>query len=210
MEIKLEKIGYNYGNLNIIKNFNYTFMNNSFTAIKGKSGSGKSTLLDIIGLVNNPNNGAVIYNDKVVSNIKYAKKIKYYRYYLSFIFQDFLLLPELSVEYNLSIASHFIKHKNKKDIYFNALKKVGLEDIDMKREINEFSGGEQQRIAIARAFIKPCDIILADEPTGALDYNNGKNIMDILKLLQNEGKTIIMVTHSDKFDEYFDNIISLE
>lgn len=212
MEIQLKNIEYSYGNRNILKNFNYTFEKASFTAIKGKSGSGKSTLLNIIGLVNNPSNGEVIYKHDIVSNIKYRKKIKYFRYYLSFIFQDFLLLPEMNVESNLLVASRFIK-KNKKDtynLYMSALKKVGMEDINLKRPVHEFSGGEQQRIAIARSFIKPCKIILADEPTGSLDYKNGKKVMDLLKELQKLGKTVIVVTHSNKFDDYFDDIINLK
>ncbi|TPR12151.1 ATP-binding cassette domain-containing protein [Apilactobacillus timberlakei] len=211
MDITLKNINYNYGSMDVLEHFNYKFKDNSFTAIKGKSGSGKSTLLNIIGLISNPNNGEVYYDDKVVSSCKYRKRIKYYRYYLSFIFQDFLLLPELSVEKNLSISANFItEHKKKKNIYIDALKKVGLGNIDIQRPVNEFSGGEQQRIAIARSFIKPCKLILADEPTGSLDYNNSKNIMDLLKLLQSLGKTIIMVTHSNKFDEYFDNVVHLD
>ncbi|TPR41223.1 ABC transporter ATP-binding protein [Apilactobacillus micheneri] len=209
MEIQLKNISYNYGNVDVLRDINYFFKENSFTAIKGKSGSGKSTLLNVIGLISSPDNGDIIYNNNNVSNIRYRKKIKYYRYYLSFIFQDFLLLPELSVEKNLAIASRF-SNQDKKQSYINALEKVGLGHIDIKRPVHEFSGGEQQRIAIARSFIKPCEVILADEPTGSLDFNNSKNVMDLLKLLQNLGKTIIMVTHSNKFDEYFDDIIYLD
>lgn len=211
MEVILNNVTKSYRNHTILKQINHDFKDNTFTAIKGSSGAGKSTLLNIIGLISEPSSGQVPFDQQIVSNISYSKRARYYRENLNFVFQNFLLVPELSVRENLAVASRFLKinRKQKEKLYVQALENVGLSNINLQQPVYTCSGGEQQRIAIARSFINPAQLILADEPTGSLDHDNGVLVMNLLKELQESGKTIIMVTHSTEFDNYFDDILNL-
>ncbi|WP_083224339.1 ATP-binding cassette domain-containing protein [Secundilactobacillus paracollinoides] len=128
---------------------------------------------------------------------------------ISFQVSDSLLIPNLTIEENLSISSKFLKIKKgeEKELFKIALSQVGLDNFNLKQRAYTLSGGEQQRIAIARAFIKPSKIIIADEPTGSLDDENGFVVMNLLSKLQQSGKTIILVTHANQFDEFFDEVM---
>ncbi|MGL0747097.1 ATP-binding cassette domain-containing protein [Secundilactobacillus paracollinoides] len=187
----------------------HQFKSNSFTAIKGASGTGKSTFLNIIGLTEEASTGKVLFNDVDVSNVSKSKIRNYYKTILSFVFQNSLLIPNLTIEENLSISSKFLKIKKgeEKELFKIALSQVGLDNFNLKQRAYTLSGGEQQRIAIARAFIKPSKIIIADEPTGSLDDENGFVVMNLLSKLQQSGKTIILVTHANQFDEFFDEVM---
>ena len=187
----------------LFDNFNFTIEDGDFVCFSGVSGSGKTTLLNIIGLLE-PVDAGELYID----GLKYAtnrKKLGYFRERVGFLFQNFALIENKTVEENLEI----VRKKNRTDYtIMEALEKVGLEDkIDNK--VFTLSGGEQQRVALARLFLKKCDIILADEPTGSLDRWNARIVMDILLELNREGKTVILVTHDDRIKKMARTVIEL-
>jgi ABC-type lipoprotein export system ATPase subunit len=164
--------------------------------IMGPSGSGKSTMLNLLGAMDTPTSGKVIVNGNDIGTLPERKLSKYRKETIGFIFQDFYLLPNLDVLGNILIPliPYGIKDKDKQRAQ-NILNLVGLGDRG-KSKVRKLSGGESQRIAIARALINNPKIILADEPTGNLDSENGKAIINLLfKLAEEEGKTIIIVTH---------------
>lgn len=207
MIIELNNIVKSFNDRKILDHFNIKVDENEFVVIMGKSGSGKSTLLNIMGLLDQPDEGIVqIFNEKNVKPFS-RKAEKLLREKIGYLFQNFALLDNETVEYNLMIALENVKG-NKKELIHKALKEVGLEDHE-KKKIFECSGGEQQRIAIARLLLKPCELILADEPTGSLDSYNKKIVCDLLKQMQFRGKTIIVVTHDDYLKQYADRIVEL-
>lgn len=201
--IKLKNLSKSYEKHQIFHHFNLSVNQGDFVMITGKSGCGKSTLLNIIGLIEPFDDGEyILYNHK---NIKINSK-EYFlmlRYHINFIFQNFALMEDDTVKNNLLIALEYSKlsKQEKEHKIHTVLKELGLEEY-LNVKINTLSGGQQQRIAIARCILKPCDIILADEPTGALDNENKKIIMDILKKLNDNGKTIIVATHDENFSLY--------
>ena len=176
-------------------------------AVVGKSGCGKSTLLNIIGLLETVDAGQVCIDD--LQNIfpQSRMAITVIREKISYLFQNFALVDEETVFYNLNLALKYVKG-NKKQMIEKALTAVGLQGYENKR-IYQLSGGEQQRIALARILIKPSKIILADEPTGSLDAENRGVVMGMLRKLQQQGKTIVIVTHDDHVAAQCDRIISL-
>lgn len=208
MEIILNNINKQFESNQVIKNFSLSINKNSSLAILGDSGKGKSTLLNLIALFEDVDDGEIII-DGVNINDKEFEKILYWRYKLGYLFQNYALVDNLSVEKNLQIALKYVnKSRNdKKEIINEVLRKVGL-SAKNKKMVYTLSGGEQQRLAIARLMIKPCEIILADEPTGALDIHNRDHIIDLLKGFQ-EKKTLIIVTHDREVAKICDNIIEL-
>lgn len=209
--IKIQKLNKNFGNKVIFKDFSYDINDNSMIALIGKSGSGKSTLLNIIGLIDSDYSGNILYDGQNVSKMNSKQKNKYIRDKINYLFQNYALIDDATVEENLMLAMEYDKIKANKKIekINNALKSVGLVDYNSKK-IFTLSGGEQQRVALARIMIKNGEIVLADEPTGNLDSENSKMVINILKDLQKMGKTIIVVTHSEEVAKQCDEIISLE
>ncbi|WP_323615814.1 ATP-binding cassette domain-containing protein [Erysipelothrix rhusiopathiae] len=205
--IQIDKITKTFGNRVILKDYSLEIPQNSFTVIAGPSGSGKSTLLNIMGLLDVPDSGNVTLLDQ--RNLKpFSRSAStMLRKHIGYLFQNFALVPEKTVEYNLKIAMEGYKHS--KDAMIDALKQVGLPNI-LDQYVYQCSGGEQQRIAIARLLLKPCDLILADEPTGSLDEANKYLIFDLLKTLQKLGKTLVIVTHDPDLIAQADNVIYLE
>ena len=180
-----------------------------FVAIIGASGSGKTTMLNIIGGLDTDYMGSCVVRNKEISSLSDVECCTLRSRYISYVYQFFNLISFLTVKENMCLASQ-IKGKKVDEKELNqVLKLLGLEH---KKDsfINELSGGQQQRVAIARAILAHTDIILADEPTGNLDGENAKNVMDILKALNKEGKTIVLVTHDLKIANYADRIIRLE
>ncbi|MDR6226659.1 putative ABC transport system ATP-binding protein [Desmospora profundinema] len=165
-------------------------------AITGQSGSGKTTILNLMGMLENPDKGTVkLFGEKRPPT--HSRKANHIlRTRLSYLFQNFALIDNATVNENLAIPLIYSKKskKEKQDLKTEALQKVGL-NISLKQKVHTLSGGEQQRVAIARILLKPCDLILADEPTGSLDADNRHEILEILKGLNEENKTIIIVTH---------------
>ncbi|MHC2834891.1 ABC transporter ATP-binding protein [Bacillus sp. F9_6S_D1_P_5] len=198
--IRLENVAkcFGHSNFSALKDINLTIEQGEMIAIMGPSGSGKSTLLNIIGLIDSPSTGKYFLDGMDTSTLK-ANYHKYRNTEVGFVFQNFSLLDDYTVVENvmLPLVYRRISHKKRMQISKEMLKMVGIE-----RHINkypyELSGGEQQRTAIARALAQDTKIILADEPTGALDQENGKKIMSILKEIHKQGKTVLVVTHDQK------------
>lgn len=180
-----------------------------FVAIIGASGSGKTTMLNIIGGLDTDYMGSCVVRNKEMSSLSDVECCTLRSRYISYVYQFFNLISFLTVKENVCLTSQ-IKWKKVDEKELNqVLKVLGLEH---KKDCfaNELSGGQQQRVAIARAILAHTDIILADEPTGNLDGENAENVMDILKALNKEGKTIVLVTHDLKIANYADRIIHLE
>lgn len=206
----LENICKSYGNKKVLDNFCYSIKENDFICITGKSGSGKSTLLNIIGLLEKPDSGNyTIYNQKNIKlNSKNTRLILKNK--IGFLFQNFALIDEQSISYNLDIAlkNYKISKKKSQKLKKEVLKKVNL-DLPLESKIFQLSGGEQQRVAMGRILLKNCDLILADEPTGSLDEYNRNYILELLKELNNNGKTIIIASHDSYIINSCKGIIKL-
>jgi len=168
-----------------------------FTAIVGRSGSGKSTLLHIIGMLDDFSNGQYYFEDHEVSKMSEANKTKLRAKKVGFIKQDFALIEEYSVLENVMLPLYPIKAGNKRGLSLNAIEAMGIKKLANK-SASELSGGEKQRVAITRAIVNSPSLILADEPTGALDTKTSGEIMEVFKRLNSEGKTVVIVTHDPK------------
>lgn len=208
MSIILKDVNKQFKERVVINNFNYEFNEGKTYAIVGKSGKGKTTLLNMIGLLDKPTSGKIIINNHTNVNPKSTQATKLRREYISYLFQNYALCMNESVEYNLKMALRFTKSKDKKQLMKDALNKVGL-DIPLNTKVYLLSGGEQQRVALARLILKPSSVILADEPTGNLDNTNADLVFKILDNLKNTGKTIIIVTHDIALASKCDEIINL-
>ena len=165
-----------------------------FVAIMGPSGSGKSTLLNLLGCLDLPSSGTYFLEDFNIKSLKPNKLAEVRNKRIGFVFQNFNLLQRASALENVELPLIYGRIKNSRKIALEALKSVGLSERSKHRP-NELSGGERQRVAIARAIVNKPAIVLADEPTGNLDTKTGKDIMDIFSRLNDEGTTIIIVTH---------------
>ncbi len=190
----------------VLSNVSLAIGRNEFVCIIGESGAGKTTLLNIIGLLEKPDSGEVILNGKK----HFAKKdiLRLRRDFFGYVFQDYLLLPDKTVEENIYISMYKNKKVNKKEIA-EAMKKVGLNNNYLNKKVYYLSGGEQQKVAIARMLLKEYELVLADEPTGNLDYKNKMDVIEIFRNMKKEGKTIICVTHDQEVANAADRIINL-
>ncbi|MBA8762386.1 cell division ATP-binding protein FtsE [Staphylococcus coagulans] len=204
--IELKNIYKSLGNKPILKNFNYTIEQGDFIIIKGASGKGKSSLLNIIGLLEEPDEGQVSYKGKVIRKEK--DKLKFRRDDIAYIYQNYGLLENQSVIDNLTLPLNVSK-KDTASIE-EVIQTVGLSNLDMKAKVYTCSGGEQQRIAIARAILKNPTLIIADEPTGNLDEENALNTISLFKALNNKGMTIIMATHDKAFFDVGNKLIDMD
>ena len=181
-----------------------------FVAIMGPSGCGKSTLLNILGLLDNPNEGTYLLDGVEVARMKEADRTKLRRGRIGFVFQSFNLIDELTVEENIDLQLKYLNlsKAERKQRVLEILRQVNMSH-RAKHYPQQLSGGQQQRVAIARAVVGKPRIILADEPTGNLDSKHGKEIMELLAQLNAEGTTIVMVTHSQRDAAYAHRIINL-
>jgi len=201
--IKIESISKSFGDHILFKNFSCSIKQGDFVVFSGKSGSGKTTLLNMIGGIEQFDSGKIFVDDLDLSNNNDI--IKLYREKIGFLFQNFALVEYKTVEENILM----IDKKYRNDITVSSvLDKVGLSGYE-KRKIFTLSGGEQQRIAIARLLMKRCSIVLADEPTGSLDSYNANIVMEHVNELNELGKTIIMVTHDERLKKLGGNMIEL-
>lgn len=210
--LTLENISKSFGNKKIIDNFSYEFEKGEMVGILGKSGSGKTTLLNIIGLLEEKDNGTIKFYDKNINKINTSYSNKIIREKIAYLFQNYALIDTENVKENIKIGLKYRKDLKNNEINTeikNLLYEVGLEGYE-NRYIYSLSGGEQQRVALARIIGKPNEIILADEPTGNLDESNKEIVMNILKREKKKGKTIIMVTHDKSLLSYFDRVIELK
>ncbi len=181
-----------------------------FIAIMGPSGCGKSTLLNILGLLDSPTEGKYWLGDVEVGHLKERDRTAYRKGRIGFVFQSFNLIDELTVEENVDLQLKYlgVKKEERKQRVLDILRKVKLSH-RAKHYPHQLSGGQQQRVAIARAVVGKPSIILADEPTGNLDSKNGMEVMQLLSELNEEGTTIVMVTHSKHDATYANRIINL-
>lgn len=191
---------------NVLKNISFNIKANKLTLILGASGSGKSTLLNILGGLEKSTNGSVIIDGVDITGLNNNQLAEYRAKKVGFIFQSYNLLPSLNVRDNVSIVKEISKEALDTDLI---LEQVGLGNRG-KDYPSLMSGGEQQRVSIARAIAKNTPILLCDEPTGALDTENGYRIMNLLKDLTEKGKTVIVVTHNLEYTKYADKIINLK
>ena len=192
-----------FGDKLLFDNLSFTIETGEFVCFSGESGKGKTTLLNMIGQIEPPTSGQIRYDGKEVRTSR--DRLAFLATKVGFIFQNFALVEGKTVSQNLE----FVKKKNRQNISVEeSLERVGLSD-KLHAKVYTLSGGEQQRVALARLYIKKADIILADEPTGSLDRHNADLVMSILKDLNSQGKTIVLVTHDDAIKERCNRIIEL-
>lgn len=205
--VELKNVSKSYGDKNVLNNLSFKIEEGTFNVIMGASGSGKSTILNIIGLLDKATSGDVIlFGQKNIRPFS-MKAEQMLKNKIGYLFQNFALIENEIVANNLKLALENVRG-NKKEKISAALKEVGLEGYENKK-IFKCSGGEQQRVAIARLLLKPCELILADEPTGSLDIKNREIVVKLLKNMQEQGRTIIVVSHDPFFEEIADNVIDL-
>lgn len=195
----------------VLKGINIEIKNGEFLGVIGRSGSGKSTLLNIMGLIDNPTSGSYYLNNENVINVSNNKKAEIRNKSVGYIFQSFHLIDDLKVGENVAMPLGYygINKKNRLNRAKDLLRQVGLED-KIGVYPSKLSGGEKQRIAIARALSNNPEIILADEPTGSLDLKNAIEIMEILTNLNKKGIPIIMVTHDISLTKYMSRVVKME
>ncbi len=193
-----------------LNNVSFEINKGEFVAIMGPSGCGKSTLLNILGLLDNPSSGSYILLEHEVANLKEKDRTKFRKGNIGFVFQSFNLIDELNVFENVELPLRYlnISASERKQRVTEMLKRMNISH-RAQHFPQQLSGGQQQRVAIARAVVSNPKLILADEPTGNLDSKNGKEVMDLLSELNNEGTTIVMVTHSQKDAAVAQRIINL-
>lgn len=181
-----------------------------FVAIMGPSGCGKTTLLNILGLLDNPSEGNYLLDGEEMAGLKENQRTAQRRGQIGFVFQSFNLIDELTVEENVELPLKYmgLTANERKTRVIEMLRKLNISH-RAKHFPNQLSSGQQQRVAIARAVVCKPQLILADEPTGNLDSKNGKEVMDILAKLNDEGTTVIMVTHSQRDASYAHRVLSM-
>lgn len=213
--IKLESLHKVYGKDNYktvaLKDVNLDIEDGELVSIMGPSGSGKSTLLNIIGCLDTQTKGKYTLEGKKISGLSNKEMSKIRNTTVSFVFQNFALLGDYTVYENIELPLLYrnMKKSEKKERIYHYMDKLGIRDLEKKKP-KHISGGQQQRVAIARALVSEAKIILADEPTGALDQKTGKELLDLLISLNTEGKTIIIVTHDVNVANMTNRLIKLE
>ena len=193
-----------------LNNVNVEISQGEFVAIMGPSGCGKSTLLNILGMLDSPTDGDYLFKGENVARYGEAKLADIRKQHIGFIFQSFNLVDELSVEENIELALlyHNIPAAERRQRVARVMDRVGIAH-RAKHMPSQLSGGQQQRVAVARAVVGEQSLILADEPTGNLDSGHGQEVMKMLQTLNDEGTTIVMVTHSPAHADYAKRTINL-
>ncbi len=187
----------------LFDHFNLSVEDGAFTVIYGKSGCGKTTLLNMLGAIEPYDDGKILVNGIDVG--KKRNKQRYLRSEVGFLFQNFALVDHDTVLQNLQM----VRRENRTDISFSeALERVGMQGYEHKK-VYQLSGGEQQRIALARLMVKKCRLVLADEPTGSLDKENAMNVIRLLDEMRRLGRSVVVVTHSDWFEKTATQIVLL-
>ncbi len=209
--LKLENVCFSYGTKTVLEGISYEFEKGKMYAVVGKSGAGKTTLLSVLSGLASPGSGTITYNGE---DIRKIDKYRFRSKYIGVIFQSFNLLTKFTalenVELSMDIAGVKGKTKEKREQAMALLSSVGLDEDEANRRILKLSGGQQQRVAIARALSYNPDVILADEPTGNLDGETQKEIMEIFRELAEQGKCVILVSHSPEVARACDEIYELK
>ncbi len=205
IEVKNIKKSYGKGEScsEILKDISVTIADKSFTVILGASGSGKSTFLNIISGLERPNSGTVLYNETDITKLSDNDLTAFRKDHIGFIFQQYYLLPNMNVDKNVKMGADLVGNKDYREI----IEAVGLQN-KLHKFPSQLSGGEQQRVAVARALAKKPTVLFLDEPTGALDEKTGRQVLDyICKLHKIYGFTIIMVTHNQNIAEMANTVM---
>jgi putative ABC transport system ATP-binding protein len=206
----VKKFGQGDGRVTAVRGINLSIEQSEFISIMGESGAGKSTLLSMLGGLLSPTNGEILIGGIDIYKLSTDKRADFRREFMGFIFQSFQLIPYLNVLENVQLPLAVTHHSeaDKKSLAIAALERVGLKD-KAHRLPNEVSGGEQERVAIARAVVNEPPILFADEPTGNLDSRNSSEVMNLMTRLNSEGQTIVMVTHSRKNADYSHRLVEV-
>lgn len=207
IEIKNVKKSYGMGEnkTQVLKGISLSIEESAFTVILGASGSGKSTFLNIISGLERADEGKVLYNNVDITKLDDNKLTTFRKENIGFVFQQYYLLPNMNVDKNIKMGADLVNNKDYKSI---------IESVGLKEKINKFpsqlSGGEQQRVSVARALAKKPKVLFLDEPTGALDETTGRQVLDYISKLHDEYKfTIVMVTHNQNIAEMADTVITM-
>lgn len=207
--IEVKEISKFYGSgesrFQVLKNINLKIEDGDFAVILGASGSGKSTLLNVMSGLERPENGQVIYGEKDITALSDSRLTEFRKENIGFIFQQYYLLPNMNVAKNVKMGADLAENKDYKAV----IEAVGLKD-KLRKYPNELSGGEQQRVSVARALAKKPKVLFLDEPTGALDEQTGRQVLDyICKLQKQYSFTIVMVTHNLNIAEMAKTVIKM-
>jgi putative ABC transport system ATP-binding protein len=197
--------------LNVLKGINFEVEEGELVAIMGSSGSGKSTLLNILGMLDGADEGEYILDEVPIKNLNETKAAKYRNKFLGFVFQSFNLINYKSALENVALPLYYqgIQRKERQSLALDYLERVGLKDWATHLP-SELSGGQKQRVAIARAMASRPKVLLADEPTGALDTKTSYEVMDLIQKINDEGKTILVVTHEPDIAQMCKRVVQLK
>ncbi|EAL8257612.1 ABC transporter ATP-binding protein [Campylobacter coli] len=206
--IQIKNLSKKFGKVKALDNINLNIYKGEWLAIMGPSGSGKSTLLNILSLMDDPSSGKYILDNEDLEQINEEQKITLRREKIGLIFQQFHLIPYLSALENVMLSQYYHSSVDEEDAKA-VLEKAGLSH-RLSHLPSQLSGGEQQRVCIARALINNPEILLADEPTGNLDEANEKIVLETLQKLKNEGKTIVLITHNPELAKFADRTLILQ
>ncbi len=213
--IKIEKLHKSYpigkDSLHVLKGIDLHIKEGEFVSIMGSSGSGKSTLLNIVGLLDIHDKGDYYLNDQLIKNMNEKKAAILRNKFLGFVFQSFNLISYKTALENVALPLYYkgMKRKERLKVALEYLEKVGLKNW-ANHLPNELSGGQKQRVAIARALVTKPKVVLADEPTGALESTTSDSVMDLLKEINNEGMTVFVITHEEEIAEQTKRIVRLK
>lgn len=206
--IKINNLNKEFGKVKALNNINLSVYEGEWLAIMGPSGSGKSTLLNILSLMDTPSSGEYILDNENLEQMDEEQKITLRREKIGLVFQQFHLIPYLNALENVMLSQHYHSSVDEEDAKM-VLEKVGLSH-RLTHLPSQLSGGEQQRVCIARALINNPELLLADEPTGNLDEVNEQIVLQTLQKLKNEGKTIVLITHNPDLAKFADRTLILQ
>ncbi|ABS43785.1 ABC transporter, ATP-binding protein [Campylobacter jejuni subsp. doylei 269.97] len=206
--IKINNLNKEFGKVKALNNINLSVYEGEWLAIMGPSGSGKSTLLNILSLMDTPSSGEYILDNENLEQMDEEQKITLRREKIGLVFQQFHLIPYLNALENVMLSQYYHSSVDEEDAKM-VLEKVGLSH-RLTHLPSQLSGGEQQRVCIARALINNPELLLADEPTGNLDEANEKIVLQTLQKLKNEGKTIVLITHNPDLAKFADRTLILQ
>ena len=213
LELKSLHKSYRMGSnhLHVLKGIDFKVNEGELVAIMGSSGSGKSTLLNILGMLDSADKGSYFLDKIEIKNLDETKAAKYRNEFLGFVFQSFNLINYKNAVENVALPLYYrgIARKKRQSEALNFLEKVGLSNWS-KHLPSELSGGQKQRVAIARALVSNPKVLLADEPTGALDSKTSNEVMSIIQKINNEGKTILVVTHEEEIAKMCKRVVKLK